>query len=124
MTKFEFYEKVASMLAKSRTDANKSQEAMAALLGISRRTIQNWEACNCKPDPALVIKWFDVLHLNIVEYFADEFYCCNATDDLLKTIIMKLPEDTKLSMINIDKKYGLETIVNLINQINEVLYEK
>lgn len=73
MTTYEFYMKVANMLAKSRNDANKSQVQMADLLGVNKKTILNWENGHNRPDPVMLIKWFQVLHLDIIEYFLIEF---------------------------------------------------
>lgn len=54
---------------KSRTDAGKSQEYMAQHLGISKRTVQNWEHGVTCPDLFQSSEWFSLLGLNPIHYY-------------------------------------------------------
>lgn len=53
--------KVSDMLKQSRYKADKSQTFMANTLGVSRRTIQNWEDGATAPDVVQLYEWFNAL---------------------------------------------------------------
>lgn len=53
----------------SRADAKKSQEYMALSLGVSKKTIQNWEKGISAPDLFQGCEWFRVLGLNPMPYY-------------------------------------------------------
>lgn len=53
----------ADMLKDSRYKANVSQQYMAEHLGVSKRTVQNWEDGVTSPPIAMVYDWFNVLCL-------------------------------------------------------------
>lgn len=124
MTTYEFYMKVANMLAKSRNDANKSQVQMADLLGVNKKTILNWENGHNRPDPVMLIKWFQVLHLDIIEYFLIEFKGNNILNDLLVAMVLKLSDEHKKALYELDKVYGLENLIDLLKKEIEVLHEE
>ena len=53
----------------SRADSQKSQEYMALSLGVSKKTIQNWEKGVSAPDLFQGCEWFRVLGLNPMPYY-------------------------------------------------------
>lgn len=53
--------KVSDMLKQSRYKADKSQSYMATALGVSRKTIQNWEDGTTAPDVVQLYEWFNAL---------------------------------------------------------------
>lgn len=59
----------AQIWATSRADAGKSQDYMAKGLGVSKKTIQNWENGVTAPDFFMGSKWFQVLGMNPVPYY-------------------------------------------------------
>lgn len=59
---------------KSRADARKSQEYMALGLGVSKKTIQNWEKGIAAPNLLQGIKWFELLGLNPLHYYLEFVY--------------------------------------------------
>lgn len=67
-------ERFARIWWQSRMDAKKSQEYMALSMGVSKRTIQNWERGVTAPDMLQSIEWFQVLGLNPNHYFMYFFY--------------------------------------------------
>ena len=121
MTNYEYQEKIRDMLVRARIDANKSQAYMANVIGVEERTVQNWEACSSNPKPYHIIKWFDSLHADIVEYYLIVFGCCNQLDETLKSIIMRLPVEYKDALYSLHKTYGLELIIDLLLKEIEVL---
>ena len=54
---------------KSRADAEKSQEFMALGLGVSKKTVQNWEKGISAPDLFQGSEWFRILELNPLHYY-------------------------------------------------------
>ena len=53
----------------SRSDAGKSQEFMALGLGVSKKTIQNWEKGISSPNLFQSLEWFELLGLNPMNYY-------------------------------------------------------
>ena len=58
----------------SRADAGKSQEFVALGLGVSKKTIQNWEKGISSPNLFQGAEWFRILGLNPVPYFLSFLY--------------------------------------------------
>lgn len=59
---------------KSRADAEKSQEFMALGLGVSKKTIQNWEKGIASPNLYQSLEWFQLLGLNPLHYYLEFLY--------------------------------------------------
>lgn len=59
----------AQIWATSRIDAGKTQDFMAKGLGVSKKTIQNWENGVTSPDFFMGSEWFRVLGLNPLPYY-------------------------------------------------------
>lgn len=59
---------------KSRADADKSQEFMALGLGVSKKTVQNWEKGISAPDLFQGSEWFRILGLNPLPYYLAFLY--------------------------------------------------
>ena len=53
----------------SRADADKAQEFMALGLGVSKKTVQNWEKGISAPDLFQGSEWFRILGLNPLPYY-------------------------------------------------------
>ncbi|MGD6877820.1 helix-turn-helix transcriptional regulator [Bacillus infantis] len=66
--------RVAQMFSSSRYDAGKSQEYMAAELGVSKKTIQNWEKGVSSPSMFQFAEWFRCLSLNPMPYLLNMLY--------------------------------------------------
>jgi len=56
---------------RSRADAEVSQEYVALGVGVSRKTVQNWEKGISSPDLFQASEWFRVLGINPLPYFLD-----------------------------------------------------
>ncbi|MDO4493083.1 MAG: helix-turn-helix transcriptional regulator [Clostridia bacterium] len=59
----------ASIWTGSRADAGKTQEYMAKGLGVSVKTIRNWESGATSPDFFTGCEWFRVLGMNPLPYY-------------------------------------------------------
>lgn len=66
---------------KSRADAEKSQEYMALGLGVSKKTIQNWEKGIAAPNLYQGFEWFQLLGLNPLRYYLEFLYPCLFNED-------------------------------------------
>ena len=58
----------------SSADADKSQEYMALGIGVSKKTIQNWEKGVSSPDLFQSIEWFRLLAQNPLHYYLEFLY--------------------------------------------------
>lgn len=58
----------------SRADSGKSQEFLALGLGVSKKTIQNWEKGISAPDLFQGSEWFRILGLNPLPYYLSYLY--------------------------------------------------
>lgn len=68
MTDYEIDEKIALMLKQSRSSAGISREYVAKELGISSKTVQNWEEGTSSPNAKYIMKWFSAVGLPIYPY--------------------------------------------------------
>ena len=59
---------------KSRADAGVSQEYMALGLGVSKKTIQNWEKGTSSPTLFQASEWFHLLGINPMPYYYEFVY--------------------------------------------------
>lgn len=67
-------QRFARMWWQSRAEGKKSQEYMALALGVSKKTIQNWEKGMSAPDLFQGAEWFRILGLNPLRYFSEFLY--------------------------------------------------
>lgn len=59
----------AEIWLRSRAEAGFSQEKMAMEIGVSKKTIQNWEKGLSFPNVFQVFEWFEILNMNPIIYF-------------------------------------------------------
>lgn len=74
MNNAEISDKFANMWRKSRADAGKSQDYMAKALGVSKKTIQNWESGYASPSQIMGFKWFEALDVPALPYYLSLLY--------------------------------------------------
>lgn len=74
MNRIELSDRIAGMWRKSRYDAGKSQEYVARALGVSKKTIQNWEAGEASPNFRVALEWFDALGVPMYPYLMSVIY--------------------------------------------------
>lgn len=73
-SKSERNKRFAKIWSLSRSDAGKTQEYMASGLGVSKKTIQNWEKGVSAPDLYEGSEWFRVLGSNPMPYYLAFLY--------------------------------------------------
>ncbi len=73
-SRIERAKRFSKMWWKSRADSGKSQEFMALGLGVSKKTIQNWEKGLSAPNLFQAAEWFRLLGLNPTKYYMEFLY--------------------------------------------------
>lgn len=73
-SRIERAKRFAKIWWKSRDDVGKSQEFMALSMGVSKKTIQNWEKGLSSPTLFQATEWFKVLGLNPIKYYLEFLY--------------------------------------------------
>lgn len=71
ISKVDVSERFAKLWRSSREDGHRSQEYMAKALGVSKKTVQNWESGLSSPSQIKGFEWFDVLGLNPLPYYME-----------------------------------------------------
>ena len=85
--------KIGLFIAKCRKRRKLTQLELAEILGVSDRSISNWENGVCLPDASLYRLLCDVLEISINELFAGDFICDEqqaADDNLLRMLEYRL----------------------------------
>lgn len=90
-------EQFAKIWSRSRAQAGKTQEFMAEGLGVSKKTIQNWENGVTAPDLFTGSEWFRVLGVNPLPYYLDflfpemfEKHPSEQDDDVIEDTLIEL----------------------------------
>ena len=89
--------KIGLFIAKCRKGKKLTQLELAEILGVSDRSISNWENGVCLPDASMYRIICDVLEISINELFAGEFipdeqYKKTADENLLKLLEYRIYE--------------------------------
>ena len=102
-------QKFAMIWSRSRTCAGKSQEYMALGLGVSKKTVQNWEKGISSPTFFQGTEWFHLLGMNPLPYyydflFSNEVHEKNSPEELhtneaLTLLIEQLPLNAKQELL-------------------------
>lgn len=92
MDRYEVSERFAKMYRKSRESQQKSQDFMAKSLGVSKKTIQNWECGLSSPSQISGFAWFQILGVNPMPYYIDLLFGNDddLTDDSLDEVLTQL----------------------------------
>lgn len=103
-------DRLSQMWRRSREIAGLSQEHMAKSLGVSRKTIQNWENGTSSPNQVMGFEWFDICELQPLPFYLEALYpelfsdLSSATSDhdvdvALLTVIKDLPVNYKRKLL-------------------------
>ena len=83
--------------SESRADAGKTQEFMAEGLGVSKKTVQNWENGVTAPDLFSGSEWFRVLGINPLPYYLSFLFpdlfdgiAPDDSDDIIEQALIEL----------------------------------
>lgn len=100
INRIEAADGLSEMWKQSREDGGKSQEYMSKALGVSKKTVQNWEAGTSSPSQLMGFMWFKVLGIPPLPYYLEllypEFKRVD-TDDEVLSALFALIRDMPLS---------------------------
>ena len=94
---------IAEALRMTRNGAGRSQEYMAFELGVTRRTIINWESGVSEPSVSQTIKWFHLLEKSPIPYLLQTTYpemdkiSCKDDDERILASLLQLINDLPAS---------------------------
>lgn len=129
MNRFDISERFAHMWKHSREITGKSQDYMAKALGVSKKTVQNWEMGTSCPSQLKGFEWFDALGLNPLPFYLrllhpDKFtglqsdHSEKRTEDALIQIIKDLPPDSKRKLLYLLCGDHGSSVVGMLELIN------
>lgn len=132
MNTLELSDRFAYMWRKSREDAGKSQDYLAKALGVSKKTIQNWENGIGSPSQMMGFQWFDVLGLQPLPYYLELLYPSefnnlshckdSALDKALMDIISSLPDKYKQELLFILSGHHGSSICGILEMLTAHLH--
>lgn len=99
--------KIGAFIAACRKRKKLTQLELAEKLGVTDRSVSNWENGVCLPDPSLYRLLCDILQISINELFAGEFVCDdnykNTADENLLILLERRLYDTSSKEISFDE---------------------
>jgi len=99
--------KIGTFIAECRKRKKLTQFELAEKLGVTDRSVSNWENGVCLPDASLYRLLCDILQISINELFAGEFVCNenykNVADDNLLVLLEHRLYDTSSEEITFDE---------------------
>ena len=109
-TRSEKVRKIADMHYRAREKAGRSQEYMALELGVSKKTVQNWERGISFPDLMQSREWFRVLNINPLPYYLEiisPYKSKNITEDVntvdetFQALCDEIPTEAKQAILHL-----------------------
>jgi transcriptional regulator with XRE-family HTH domain len=99
--------KIGAFIAECRKRKKLTQLELAEKLGVTDRSVSNWENGVCLPDASLYRLLCDILQISINELFAGEYICdenyINVADDNLLILLEHRIYDTTSKEITFDE---------------------
>ena len=74
MNRVEVIDRMANLRRQAREEAGKSQDYMAKALGVSKKTIQNWEDGSSIPNELMNWEWYEALDKQPLTYLLQAYY--------------------------------------------------
>ena len=74
MNNVEMADRIAAMFREARLASGKSQEYVAKSIGVSKKTIQNWESGTAYPNFRYALEWFDCIGVPMYPYLMALLY--------------------------------------------------
>lgn len=98
MYKHNIADKVADILKQSRYKSGRTQDYVADALGLTRKTIQNWENAKSMPDVAQLYGWFNAIqvppHPYVLKLLYPDVDSSNFDNESeMDTALLKLAQD-------------------------------
>lgn len=109
MDKLYMSDRFAELWKRSREDCGYSQEYMAKAMGVSKKTVANWESGLSQPSLLKLFEWFDTLCIQPMPYIRRLLYpeynditvdsCDDDIDDFLLHLVKEQSPDGKRQLI-------------------------
>lgn len=125
---YELQERFARIWRVSRAQAGISQDAIAKRLGVSKKTVQNWEAGTSCPSQSMGLAWFRACGVQPLPYYLSILYPgfgdipANPTDKQVDEYIMKvisgMPARTKRQILYMLSGYHGSSVVGVMEMVN------
>lgn len=80
MNKCETMDSISEMFKQSRIASGKSQDWVAKKLGVSKKSVQNWENGMSIPNLLVTFEWFDVVGVPMYPYFMNVLHPLEIAD--------------------------------------------
>ena len=127
--RYDLTERFAAMFRRSREIGGKSQEYMAKALGVSKKTVQNWEQGLSCPSQITGLHWFKVLDLQPMPFYLNLIYPEVFTDlrrseddkrieDAIALIVQGLPIESKKKLLYLLCGDHGSSVIGMIELIN------
>ena len=94
MNKCETMDSISEMFKQSRIASGKSQDWVAKKLGVSKKSVQNWENGISIPNLLVTFEWFDVVGVPMYPYFMNVLHPLEIADIKPTTEEAKLKKET------------------------------
>ena len=112
--------KIGLFIARCRKRRKLTQLELAEILGVSDRSISNWENGVCLPDASLYRQLCDVLEISINELFAGEFMCDEQDKQAVDDNLLRMLEYRLYDMGSKEKEISFDEFQNYLKRISEV----
>lgn len=123
----EVNDRFAKIWRVSRDKAGVSQDTIAKRLGVSKKTVQNWESGASSPSQVMGFKWFDELGVQPMPYYLSVLYPGfgdvpadpddKEVDIYLQKVIGGLPTHIKRELLYILSGYHGSSVVGVMEMI-------
>lgn len=123
----EINDRFARIWRVSRDKAGVSQDVIAKRLGISKKTVQNWEAGASSPSQVMGFKWFKALGIQPLPYYLSVLYPGfgdvpaepqdKEVDEYLQKLIADLPARTKRELLYMLSGYHGSSVVGVMEMV-------
>ena len=111
--------KIGSFIAKCRKDKKLTQMELAEILGVSDRSVSNWENGICLPDASLYRTLCDILGISINEMFVGEFICDDQYKMVVDNNLLQVLESRLYKMSS--KEVGFEEFDKSLKRVSEMV---
>ena len=105
------FEKIGKFIAKCRKEKNLTQSELAEQLGVSDKTISNWENARCMPDLSLFKPLCEILGISINELLSGERIKKEEYQEKLEENILRTIDYTNQKVAEKNQKISMLWIV-------------
>ena len=111
--------KIGAFIAECRKRKKLTQLELAEKLGVTDRSVSNWENGVCLPDASLYRLLCNILQISINELFAGEFVCDENYKNIADKNLLSLLEHRLYDDSN-SEEIGFDEFPNALEKMSEV----